>query len=259
MAAIDQFMVWLEKRLQEVVEGGTSWLLPGGRRRRELAGWLAEVMKTNARQGRDGSWQAPDTFILTLPEPAATQIDEALLGELAAVLLSEARQSGLVLLHQPIVRVVADRQGSAARVQVSFSAREASDTATIEVNVVIAEAAEASSMERAYLVVEGRQTFMLNSQVVSIGRDPGNALVLGDIRVSRKHAQLRLVQGQYVIFDLQSTGGTTVNGRPVVQQALAPGDVISLAGVALVYGQETLAEGEVTQRLRFGAGEVEDS
>jgi pSer/pThr/pTyr-binding forkhead associated (FHA) protein len=54
---------------------------------------------------------------------------------------------------------------------------------------------------------------------------------------------------QYVIFDLQSTGGTTVNGRAVVKQALVPGDVISLAGVPLVYGREGLTERESTQKL----------
>ena len=44
-------------------------------------------------------------------------------------------------------------------------------------------------------------------------------------------------RGPYVIFDLQSTGGTTVNGHRVVQQTLTPGDVIALAGVSLVYGK----------------------
>ena len=40
------------------------------------------------------------------------------------------------------------------------------------------------------------------------------------------------------MFDLNSTGGTQVNGKPVHQSHLAPGDVISLAGLPLVYGQE---------------------
>ena len=256
MASIDRFLGWLELRIQGLVEGGASWLLPGGRRRRELAGWLGEVMAANARRGRDGRLQAPDTFILTLPSAAAAHVDDGLLVELAAALQADARQRGLVLLSQPVVRVVADPFDGAARVQVSFSDSEVSDTTTVEV-----EARQLAPFEpplgRAYLVVDGGSTFLLSNPVVSIGRDPGNLLVLGDMRISRSHAQLRLVQGQYVLFDLQSTGGTMINGRRVVQQALAPGDVISLAGVLLVYGHDMMGERDATQQMPSDPGNVE--
>ena len=256
MASIDRFLGWLEQRIQGLVEGGASWLLPGGRRRRELAGWLAEVMAENTRQSSDGSRQAPDTFILTLPRPAAAHMDESLLVELTARLQSEARERGLVLLSQPVVRVVADPFDGAVRVQVSFSDTEVSDTTTVEVDAPRLTPVE-SPLGRAYLVVEGGSTYLLSNPVISIGRDPGNLLVLGDMRISRTHAQLRLVQGQYVIFDLQSTGGSMVNGRRVVQQALSPGDVISLAGVLLVYGQEMMGESDATQQMLADQGEVE--
>jgi pSer/pThr/pTyr-binding forkhead associated (FHA) protein len=58
--------------------------------------------------------------------------------------------------------------------------------------------------------------------------------------VSRHHAQIRLRFGQYVIFDLGSQAGTMVNGKPIQQKALEPGDVISLAGVSLIYVEEDL-------------------
>jgi pSer/pThr/pTyr-binding forkhead associated (FHA) protein len=41
-----------------------------------------------------------------------------------------------------------------------------------------------------------------------------------------------------VLFDLNSTGGTFVNGQRTSQTVLYPGDVISLAGVALIFGQD---------------------
>lgn len=251
-------MTWLEKRLQELVEGGSSWLVPGGRRRRELADWMVTVMRDNARRGRDGSWQAPDLFILTLPVRAAAYVDEALLVELATGLQTKARQEGMTLLNQPIVRIVPDPTGQAPRVQVAFSDLETSDTVTIKLDTQAPKPSRQSLPGRAYLVVEGSETLLLATPVVTIGRDPGNAFVLGDMRVSRTHAQLRLIQGQYVIFDLQSTGGTTVNGRPVVQQVLVPGDVISLAGVELVYGQDAFMEGEVTQQLSVETDDAED-
>jgi pSer/pThr/pTyr-binding forkhead associated (FHA) protein len=65
-----------------------------------------------------------------------------------------------------------------------------------------------------------------------------NQLVIDDPRVSRNHAQLRAIKGRFALFDLNSTGGTFVNGQRTSQTVLYPGDVISLAGVALIFGQD---------------------
>jgi pSer/pThr/pTyr-binding forkhead associated (FHA) protein len=65
-----------------------------------------------------------------------------------------------------------------------------------------------------------------------------NQLVIDDPRVSRSHAQLRAIKGRYILFDLNSTGGTFVNGQRTNQSILYPGDVISLSGVPLIFGQD---------------------
>ena len=62
--------------------------------------------------------------------------------------------------------------------------------------------------------------------------------MIDDPRISRSHAQLRAIKGRFVIFDLNSTGGTFVNAQRTSQSVLYPGDVISLAGVPLVFGQD---------------------
>jgi pSer/pThr/pTyr-binding forkhead associated (FHA) protein len=41
-----------------------------------------------------------------------------------------------------------------------------------------------------------------------------------------------------LIFDLNSTGGTYVNGQRTSQSVLYPGDVISLAGLPIIFGQD---------------------
>ena len=41
-----------------------------------------------------------------------------------------------------------------------------------------------------------------------------------------------------MLYDLGSTGGTFVNGQGVQECVLRPGDVISLAGVSLIYGED---------------------
>lgn len=92
--------------------------------------------------------------------------------------------------------------------------------------------------EDAFVIVDGTKVIPLNQAVINIGRRIENTLVLDDPRVSRTHAQLRAINGRYIIFDLNSTGGTFVNGERVKQSILYPGDVISLAGADLIYGQK---------------------
>lgn len=86
--------------------------------------------------------------------------------------------------------------------------------------------------------MEGTKVFPLTQSVINIGRRLDNHIVIDDPRVSRRHAQLRAIRGWYILFDLNSTGGTYVNGQRVTQSILYPGDVISLAGVPLIYGQD---------------------
>ncbi len=92
--------------------------------------------------------------------------------------------------------------------------------------------------EDAFVIVDGVKVIPLTQPVVNIGRRVENNLVIDDPRVSRTHAQLRAIKGRYVLFDLNSTGGTFINGQKITQSIVYPGDVISLAGVNLVYGQK---------------------
>ena len=95
--------------------------------------------------------------------------------------------------------------------------------------------------EDAFVIVDGVKVIPLTTPLVRIGRRLENNLVLDDPRVSRTHAELRAINGRYVLFDLNSTGGTFVNGLRITQSVVYPGDVISLAGITLIFGQDVPA------------------
>ncbi|MFB7109937.1 FHA domain-containing protein [Streptomyces sp. NPDC056291] len=66
-----------------------------------------------------------------------------------------------------------------------------------------------------------------------IGRDPASGLRLTHETVSRVHAELRHQGGMWVLRDLGSTNGTTVNGRRVVGAAVVrEGDQVGFGQVA---------------------------
>jgi pSer/pThr/pTyr-binding forkhead associated (FHA) protein len=93
--------------------------------------------------------------------------------------------------------------------------------------------------KNAFLIVNGAEIFPLTKPVVNIGRMDDNDVVIANPHISRYHAQLRATEGRYVLVDLKSTGGTSVNGEKVTQIPIYPGDVISLSGVPLIYGQSS--------------------
>jgi hypothetical protein len=58
-------------------------------------------------------------------------------------------------------------------------------------------------------------------------------LILKDDRVSRRHAELKIVGQKLVIDDLMSTNGTQVNGKMITRIQLAPNDLIIIGETSL--------------------------
>jgi pSer/pThr/pTyr-binding forkhead associated (FHA) protein len=93
--------------------------------------------------------------------------------------------------------------------------------------------------DSAYFILENQRVVLIDQDVFNIGRRIENNLTLDDPRVSRIHAQLRLIRDHYILFDLGSTGGTFINGRRIEQSIIYSGDVISLAGMELIFAQDS--------------------
>lgn len=70
--------------------------------------------------------------------------------------------------------------------------------------------------------------------VLSIGRAADNAIVVGDRKVSRKHARIERVGGEIRLVHVAEGNSTRVNGRDVQGCALAVGDRIELGESVLV-------------------------
>ena len=89
----------------------------------------------------------------------------------------------------------------------------------------------------AFLIVDGADIIPLTKEINNIGRMDDNDIVIPNAHISRYHAQVRGIDGNFVLIDLTSTSGTTVNGTRIRSKVLAPGDIIMMAGVPLIYGQ----------------------
>jgi serine/threonine protein kinase len=98
-------------------------------------------------------------------------------------------------------------------------------------------------MHARLLVVSGPdlgQTFSVKEgEPLVIGRADTAHVRLSDPCVSRTHCRLEMAQGRVRVTDTGSRSGTLVNGQPITQCELQPGDVLRLAYTELRLELET--------------------
>ena len=83
----------------------------------------------------------------------------------------------------------------------------------------------------------GKSEFPL-VRLLSIGRDSSNSICLGDLTVSPNHCRITPDNGRFLLTDLDSTSGTFVNGIPVKERVLAPGDHIAVGNSVFLFQVE---------------------
>jgi len=100
----------------------------------------------------------------------------------------------------------------------------------------------------------GYKQFPLDKNVITIGRDAGNDIIIEDSDVSRRHAMLTRQGDTWVLEDLNSTYGVYVNGYRVTAPVyLNPGDQVSLAPDVFLGMQAAAAGSGASQPARRGA------
>lgn len=236
----------VEKRLQSLIEINLTKYLPGPSYQDRIAQRLSETLQTVTRQAGGENKILHEFALVVHPstldqwnkEPllvdGLTRIFRTVIDELG--LKCEASLS-LLIMTDPMVEID-DLQ---IRVLEEVSLAE-----TQEMKDSADQGDEGPPPKPAFLIVGGTKVFTIEGAVTNIGRRLDNHLVVDDPRVSRYHAQIRYARGRFIIFDLNSTGGTYVNGQRASQSVLYPGDVISLAGLPIIFGQDSPPSGMPT-------------
>jgi pSer/pThr/pTyr-binding forkhead associated (FHA) protein len=82
--------------------------------------------------------------------------------------------------------------------------------------------------QTALLLVDGKR-MVVGPAGATIGRSRQCDIVIDDANVSRQHAEVRPRGGSWVLNDLGSTNGSSVNGRRVQEaEVLRPGDEVEI-------------------------------
>ena len=78
------------------------------------------------------------------------------------------------------------------------------------------------------------------SKEITLGRSTDNDVVVDDPYVSRQHATVSAREGELHLTDLESTGGTLVDGLSVDRSTLRPGSSVVLGGTTLRFTKSSM-------------------
>ncbi len=228
----------LEGMLKDLLQGILPRDASGQLTPEALAYWMAKEIRNNQRVGRGQSY-APDQLTLSMHSAdvkALLEKEPGLAGLLSAGLAEVLRCAGYRIVRDVHVTLAADPtlEPGEAKVISWFSSNPLDVSRPLHGLPPLPQ----STAPKAFLLVEGRRHFPLQKEVTHIGRRLDNDLVLEDSHVSRRHARIALEGDRFVLEDLNSTAGTRVNGQKITRHVLRPGDVIALAGVELIYGED---------------------
>jgi pSer/pThr/pTyr-binding forkhead associated (FHA) protein len=231
----------LEARLKSMIENHLVKLIPGHKPEDLISQKLASVMYTQIRSQGEDSDLAPNVYVI-IAHPSFVnkwRQESGFLDGLAQALEIAGTEANLKFASRVTISVSPDATLSKNEVQIigSFSLGGMSETQGMQMDsedqkLII------DNPKNSFLILNGSEVIALDQPVINIGRRLDNHIVIDDPRISRNHAQIRAIKDHFAIFDLNSTGGTFVNGDQINQSILYPGDVLSLAGVTLIFGED---------------------
>lgn len=77
--------------------------------------------------------------------------------------------------------------------------------------------------------------YLLNSDLITVGRNSESDIFLDDVTVSRKHAEFIRIGNGFSVHDSGSLNGTYVNGELAEKTELIHGDSVQIGKYRLLY------------------------
>ena len=231
----------LERQFERFIERPIRRILGGQLDQADIAKHLSRAME-DQRQVFAGKLIGPNLYEVSISNEDYDQFkshQKILLEDLSDYLVDLAARRGITLLGRPEIQLLpinTMRRGD-IRIIAKLVDRSTNNQHTrqfTKANKGVSVASPRQTSVSAWLEI-GNRTVALNQPFMTIGRTVENAIILEEDDVSRKHAQIKLKGGHYVLTDLNSANGTRVNGRPVTECILRDGDEICLAAICMTF------------------------
>jgi hypothetical protein len=246
----------LENKIADLVEGTFSRAFRSEVRPVEIARKLAREMEEHKSFSVSRTYAPNEYRVFLSPRDRERFADYegALAEELTGYLLEHARRERLVLLTRPTVEFETDDRLGLGEfgIQTRMAppegqhddeapAEQSGRTMVYSTSERHSEPLEERARSRAEtaLLVLGGKRMVVGPAGATLGRSRKCDIVVDDPNVSREHAEVRPRGGSWVLRDLGSTNGSSINGRRTDgAEVLKPGDEIELGTSTMTFELE---------------------
>lgn len=247
----------IEKHMEKMVEGIFGRAFKSSVQPVELAHKLAKEMSDHKTVSVSRIYVPSEYEVYLSPGDyeQLSSFEGPLVEDLASYLVAYANRESWTLVATPRITLhsdddlalgefgIAAHMGSQAAPEPGFAAPPpptglvakppAGLSQTIVFQPPVAAASPAAPPRLCGVLVRGERVYRLDGAVAVLGRSRQCDVVINDPNVSRRHAEVRRDGDGYVVVDLDSTNGITLNGQEVKRAALADGDRLQLGTTGL--------------------------
>jgi hypothetical protein len=222
----------LESKIAGLVEGTFSRAFRSEVRPVEIARKLAREMEEHKSSSVSRTYVPNEYRVFLSPRDRDRfrDYEDALAAELGGYLLEHARRERLAMLSKPVIEFETDERLGLGEFGIQTrlvqhpdepasepeAPEEAGRTMIYGRQTPVPEPLENRPRRRhqPVLLVDGKR-LVVGPTGVTIGRSRQCDVVLDDHNVSRQHAEIRPRGGAWVLTDLGSTNGSSLNGRRI--------------------------------------------
>lgn len=255
-----------ENLLEGIVEGAFGKIFRTRLQPVEIARRLERAMDENIVLS-PGRQVAPNVYVLTVSEKDLERFQEymrTLIARMQTSLIEVAKKRGYILTTKPFIVISSDPRLVTGEMRVNArylegpqlgaymnaqgitmqapntdgSSNLPNSTQFIAPNTpfVAPEGSDETivrqSLPAAALVLRTQdgqsKTYPLDREIIHIGRNTANDIVLNDPKISRFHCEIRYENGEFVLYDLDSRNTTKVNNTKAQQKQLVKGDILTI-------------------------------
>lgn len=262
--------------MEDAVEGSLRRVFPTTIQPVQLAKAAARAMEEAQLIGLHGA-EVPNSYRLRLAPADLERFADyrvTLSRELSTYLVDYARDRGLRPIAKPRVELVEDRGVRVGSVRAEARFVDLAPARESEVEAALAGtrrlrladlasarpsqfSPQAANQHALWLTDRDGLRFALEPAmgVVRVGRATDNEISIDNQRVSRYHAQLRWVESSWLVYDLDSTNGTFVDGErvePTQPRILGAGTQLRLGDHDLDVVQHVVSNAAGSADARIG-------
>jgi hypothetical protein len=208
-----------EKGLERAVNSAFAKTFRSGIQPVEIASALRSELDKKAVVVTRERILAPNTFEVHLApadDDRMATLGDTLGEELHTLVQKHAKKQGYSFAGPVTIALVRD---------------EAQSTGTLK---VVSATAQGTVSWRAVVEVEGARHPLVKSRTV-IGRGSDADITISDAGTSRRHVEILWDGERAMVRDMNSTNGTMLDGRKVVEAALAPDSTVTIGRTDIVF------------------------